>query len=334
MNARRCSVEQYIDFLLAAPRVVSTTEAARVQPPNPHAPAHDSFTRLLNELEPEPDVLWQEVRPLVRTQQSVLVLDDSTLDKPYARHMGLVGHFWSGKHRRVVKGINLLTLVCTDGDALWPCDYRLVNPADGKTKTKNDHFRDLLTVADARGFRPRCVAFDVWYSGRDNLKKVRGYGWTFLTQLRCNRKVNPDGTGNRAVSACAIAATGTVVHLEGFGLVKVFRIVATNGDTEHWVTNDLSMDEATRLMYAEQAWGIEEYHRGLKQHTGVERCQLRQSQAQRNHSGCAIRAFVRLEYHRFTTGISWFEAKWRIVRDAVRAYLAHPWLRLPKPATA
>jgi len=40
----------------------------------------------------------------------------------YARHMGLVGRFWSGKHKRVVQGIDLVTLLWTDGDGLWPCD--------------------------------------------------------------------------------------------------------------------------------------------------------------------------------------------------------------------
>jgi len=45
-------------------------------------------------------------------------------------------------------------------------------------------------------------------------------------------------------------------------------------------------------------------------------------------------AFVRLEYHRFTTGVSWFEAKWSLVRDAVRGYLSNPRYRLPPRATA
>jgi hypothetical protein len=36
----------------------------------------------------------------------------------------------------------------------------------------------------------------------------------------------------------------------------------------------------------------------------------------------ALRAFD--EYHCFVKGISWFEAKISIVRDAVRAYLAKP----------
>lgn len=51
---------------------------------------------------------------------------------------------------------------------------------------------------------------------------------------------------------------------------------------------------------------------------------MRSSRAQRNHVGLAIRAFLRLELHWFATGISWYEAKLTIVRDAIRAYLADP----------
>jgi len=45
-----------------------------------------------------------------------------------------------------------------------------------------------------------------------------------------------------------------------------------------------------------------------------------------------IRAFLRLELHWFNTGISWYEAKTSIVRDAVRAYLACPRLTLSPSA--
>jgi hypothetical protein len=75
---------------------------------------------------------------------------------------------------------------------------------------------------------------------------------------------------------------------------------------------------------------------GLKQYTEVERCQARRARSQRsqrNHIGCAIRAFVRLEWHRFTTGVSWFEAKWSVIREAVRAFLTEPRYRLPETAT-
>jgi putative transposase len=333
MNPPRATAEDYLQFLIGSPKVVSATEAARVQPDRPAAPAHDAFTRLLHRLEPDPQTLWDEVQPLIDPSAGVLVIDDSTLDKPRARHMGLVGHHWSGNHHRVVRGINLITLLWTDGDRLYPCDYRLYHKV-GDGKTKNDHFADLLAIAHGRGFTPQCVLFDGWYASVENLKRVRGFGWTFVTRLKSNRKVRIDHGAATALAEQPIAASGTVVWLPGYGEVRVFRIVAPDGDTTHWATNDLGMEEAVRLMFAELSWSIEEYHRGLKQFTGVERCQVRYGRGQRNHIGLALRAFVRLEYHRFTTGVSWFAAKWAIVREAVRRYLAEPLYRLPNSATA
>src|SRR5205085_3350076 len=101
-------------FLIAAPGPVSCTEAARVQPDSDRAPAHDAFTRLLTRIEPDPEALWAEAEPLVEKARGVLVIDDSTLDKPYARHIDLVTRHRSGKHRDVVRGINLITLLWTD----------------------------------------------------------------------------------------------------------------------------------------------------------------------------------------------------------------------------
>jgi len=153
---------------------------------------------------------------------------------------------------------------------------------------------------------------------------IRSYGWIWLTRLKRNRHVNPNNTGNRPLAEAAISSTGTVVHLKGYGFVKVFKIVTPDGDIDYWATNNLNLGELQRLQFAEFAWLIEEYHRGLKQCCGAERAQVRSSRAQRNHIGLSIRAFLRLELHWSTTGISWYEAKLAIVRDAIRAYLMAP----------
>lgn len=62
MNAPKVTDLDYINFLVAAPRVVSCTEAARVQPNDERAAAHDAFTRLLQRLEPDTEPLWQEAQ--------------------------------------------------------------------------------------------------------------------------------------------------------------------------------------------------------------------------------------------------------------------------------
>jgi hypothetical protein len=327
MNAAKATAEGYIDFLIASPRQASAIEAARCHPEGARGPAHDAFTRLLHRLEPEAEALWQEVQPQIRREDGFLILDDSVLDKPYARKMGLVHYVWSGKHKRAVKGIDLLTLLWTDGDRHVPCDYRLYDkPIDGKTK--NDHFRDLLQAAAARGFKPRGVLFDSWFTSLDNLKAIQRLGWKWLARLKSNRRVNPDRTGLRRLDEAAIAAAGTVVHLEGYGPVKVFLIAAKDGSKEYWATNHLPMTELERLQWSEASWKIEEYHRGLKQFANVERCQARATRAQRNHIGLSLRAFVRLEHFSYHSGISWFQAKVDIARDAVRAYLKNPRYRL------
>lgn len=130
-----------------------------------------------------------------------------------------------------MQGINLISLLWTEGDRHIPLDYWFYEKSvDGATK--NDHFRAMLDTAKARGFTPQCVVFDSWYGSLDNLKRIRGYEWIWLTRLKRNRYINPDGTGNCPLAEVDIATTGTVVHLKGYGRVKVFKLVAPNGDAE------------------------------------------------------------------------------------------------------
>jgi hypothetical protein len=93
-----------------------------------------------------------------------------------------------------------------------------------------------------------------------------------------------------------------VVHRKGFGLVWVFRTVSQNGDAEYWATNDLKMTEEKRQELERKGWGIEVYHRGLKQCCGVERAQVRKAVSILGHLLLALRAFLRLEAYRLRTG--------------------------------
>jgi hypothetical protein len=166
----------------------------------------------------------------------------------------------------------------------------------------------------------------------ENLKVMQSLGWRRLTQLKANRLVDPDGSGLIPVSQAGATTAETVVHLQDYGRIKVFAIAARDGDIEYWATGDPEMSELTRLELAERIWAEKEYHRGLEQYCGAERCQARGHTAQRNHVGLAIRALLRLEWHRHSTGVSWAEAKARVIRAAVRQYVACPLHVLPDAA--
>jgi len=329
----------YINFLIAAQRTFTCTEASRSQPVNSDAgalPAHDSFNRLL-ERSFDGESLWDEARRLVRLDDGVLVVDDTTLDKPYAEKMELVTRHWSGKHHAVVLGINLITTLWTDGKKLIPCDFRVYDKPMGAGgpfggKDKNEHMRDMLATAKQRGFRPRCVVFDSWYTALDNLKLIRALGWHWFARMKSNRLVDPGRSGNVPLESIEIPQEGRVVHLRGYGMVRVFRAVSRNGDVEYYATDDLEMMESERETLSDQGWGIEVYHRGIKQCCGIERSQVRKATKQLAHITLSLRAFLRLELKRTSDGTngrtSWYESKLSVIREAVRAYLANPLITL------
>jgi len=330
MNPPKVTDDDYINFIIATPRDVTATEAERVQPESKDAPAHDAFTRLLSRLEPDAETLWIEVRTQVDLNTGILVLDDSTLEKRYSEFNALVYRHWSGKQKAVVSGINLITLLWTDGVRCVPVDYRVFDK-DTDGKTKNDHFAEMLLAAFERGFNPQLVCFDSWYASVDNLKLCRALGWHFLTRLKSNRQIRVSGGGLQAVSEAGLCGgDGTICWLKGFGEIKVFRVRATDGASEYWATSLERMTEAEREARAKAAWRIEMYHRALKQQCLIERAQCRRLRPVLNHIGLCIRAFVRIESHCYREKMSWIEAKTSIIRDAVRAYLSNPrYLLLP-----
>lgn len=128
------------------------------------------------------------------------------------------------------------------------------------------------------------------------------------------------------------SSPGRQVHLQGYRFIKVLGVVAKacpeagrrDGDVEYWATNELTMTPEQREVLAKQAWGIEVYHRGIKQYCGVKKYPARKATARRFHILLALQAFLRLEVHRLRTGVSWYQAKAAIIQSAIREYLAHP----------
>ena len=323
INMPKCIDLDYINFLIASSTIFSCTEAARCYASRTNAPSHDCFTRLLQQQSSDTESLWAEMRKFVTLEEGFLIVDDTVLDKPYSKKIGFVRYQWSGKHHRTVKGIGLITLLWTDGKKILPIDFCIYD-IDQDSKTKNDHCIDMLDKAKERGFKPKFVMFDTWYASLKNLKNIRGKHWHFLTRLKSNRLVNPDDTINKPLDTIDIPPEGIVAHLKKYDFVKIFRIVAKNEDTQYWVTDVLGMDESEREDLANKSWKIEEYHRGLKQYCGVEKCQARKKESQRAHIMFSLRAFLRLEVQRIKEGISWFESKAKIHRVAAIKYLKRP----------
>ena len=313
----------YINFLVAAQCDVSCVKAAECYSESGIVVAHDKINRFLTRQSLTPETLWNEVECYVERRSGWLILDDTVLDKIYAKHIELTYYQWSGKHQKVVNGIGLITLVWTDGVNTFPVDYRIYDK-DSDDLTKNDHFREMITTASTRGFHPFFVMFDSWYSGIDNLKCITKLGWNWFSRIKKNRMVNPDHTDNRPVSSLVIPDDGMTVHMKKYGFVRVFHTVNKDGKERFWASNFLTMDHQDRKNLQAICWSIENYHRALKELCCVEDCKIRKEAGQRNHINCSIRAFIRLEAVNHINNITIYNAKWEISKSAIAEYLRHP----------
>jgi hypothetical protein len=253
-----------------------------------------------------------------------LIIDDSVLDKPYSKQIPFVRAQYSGNHHRVVIGIDIVTLLWTDGEKMIPVDYRVYDPSrDGKTK--NEHAREMLDSAQKRGFAPEYVLIDSWYSSIENLKSISSKNWKWIAELKSNRQVSLTQGTYYAVKDLDWASTQVhKVWLKAYGFIQVAEIDFENGDIAYVATNDLTLvNPETIKSHNSCRWNIETFHRGIKQYCGIERCFSQVERSQLNHILCAFLAFLKFEIRRIKTGVSWFEQKLSITRGAITAYLAN-----------
>jgi hypothetical protein len=293
-STANCTLPIYIGFLLSEPNAPSCCRLAEVM-----GISHDSVNRFLQREAYTPLDLFNESQRGLELKGGTLSVDDSVLDKPYSHHMALVGYFWSGKHHRVVKGINLITLYYTDIHGQHrPVNYRVYDKAEGKTK--NDYFQDLFAEVLAWGLEPAVVTGDSWYSGVDNLKRVRNHSLGFLFALESNRRVAVDKGAWVQVQHLEIPEEGQEVWLRGFGPVKVFRTWLKD-QPRHYAVHRPDGEPSAAVgreafrRWHDQHWQIEHYHRAIKQVCHVEHFQVRGEVPIRNHIFSAICGYVQLQ---------------------------------------
>lgn len=296
-STAQCNRTLYTLFLLAEPKYVSCVRLADVL----SEVSHDSVNRFLLRERYTPEDLFTEVKGNLNLEGGTLSVDDSVEDKPYRdpQKSAFIGYFWSGKHKRTVKGVNLITLYYTDtADHSYPVNYRIYDKAEGKTK--NDYFREMVLEVKQWGLKPAWVTGDSWYSSLENLKFLRHEKVGFLFGIATNRKVSIDRGTLVQVNQVEIPDDGSMVYLKAFGWVKVFCqpfkeelryyiLYQPTSEALHSVTRD------TFKRIHDDHWKIECFHRVIKQVCNIERFYVRGEQAIRNHFFCALRAFCKLQ---------------------------------------
>jgi DDE family transposase len=323
--------KQYVEYLVSTPKNCTCTYLAE----HLEDGSHDVVNDFLHQKRFLPREVWKLVKDRIEDSKAAfLLVDDSVQDKRYSRFIELVRAQYSGNEHRVIKGIGVVNLVHSagqDGD-FYPIDYRVYAP-DVDGKTKNDHFQEMFVNAlDLKHLQARTILFDGWYASAENLKLIQRRQRIFFTTLKSNRLVSLskeagyyhleeiEWTADRL-------AHGVLVKLKEVPFqVRLFKLVAPDGDLDWVITNDL--DETVTAQVAEASsdvrWQVEELHRGIKQLTGSEKCQCRTARAQRNHLACCYHAWISLKVKAKELGQTLYAVRERLFSHYLHAELQNP----------
>jgi hypothetical protein len=178
------------------------------------------------------------------------------------------------------------------------------------------------------------VLMDSWYATQKLMAQIERLEKTYYCPLKCNRRVDDSGgiQPYQRIDELAWNASeltqGNLVKVRGFpkdNKVKLLGVTVSTHRTEFVATNNLSQASSDAVQdVCDVRWKIEEFHRELKQLTGVEACQCRKARVQRNQIACALLVWSRLKAIAYNTGRTIYQIKHGMLSDYLIEQLKNP----------
>lgn len=323
----------YCQYLLSSPINYTVTNLAN----HLDGISHDRINRYLRGEKLTPRLLWENVKPLLQPCQNAYILfDDTVLDKRHSTSIDLTRRQYSGNEHRVIRGIGLISCVYVNGETgqFWVIDYRLYDP-DGDGQSKLDHVAAMLdAVVYSKQLPLTIVLMDSWYATQKLMAQIDQLGKHYYCPLKVNRKVDDSGGSAPYVRVDELdwsvqdLQQGKTIKIRGFPKdkkVKLFRVTVSTHRMDFVATNDISQASIDAVQDVSGIrWKIEQFHRELKQLTGVEACQCRKARIQRNHIACALLVWSRLKAIAYQSGRTIYQIKHEMLSSYLIEQLKHP----------
>ena len=204
---------------------------------------------------------------------------------------------------------------------------------------KLDHVSDMLSHSvHSKTLSFATVLMDNWYASKALMTLIEGLAKTYYCPLKANRNVDDSAAAQAYQRVDSLAWTkqelqhGKRVKLKGFPKhhkVQLFRVTVSTHRTDFVVTNDLAQNSVEVVQkVCRNRWKIEQFHREVKQLTGLEQCQCRKARIQRNHVACACLVWVKLNQLATKTNKSLYQLKYGLLDDYLTSQLKHPAIKM------
>ena len=299
----------------------------------------NSVYRFLHKHEFSPKYLWEKVKLLIEKSSSGrIIFDDTVLNKEYSFNIEGVRRQYSGCEHGIVKGIGIVNCLYFNPELgrSWIIDFRLFDP-DRDGKSKIEHVHDMVRSLIERNIPFTTVLMDSWYAVTKTLLWLDDLGKIYYCPIKSNRLVSDyqsDGKGEPYLPVNKLHWTeehldsGRVVKINKFPKnrpVKLFRIDISTDKTQYVITNNISLSSSADCQNEVAVrWKIEEFHRQIKQTTGIEKCQCRNNRSQRNHICLCMQVWVFLSEMAFKYGTNIYRIKRKILNDFLYLQMKNP----------
>ena len=348
----------YSDYLLASFGVTTATGLSQLLEGEV---SHDQVPRYLAGPKKTASALWRTVKSLGREGQAeagVLILDDSIEEKPYTDENDIVCWHYDHSTDRLLKGINFLTALYSSQGVKVPVGFHLVaktekytDPKTQKEKrrspvSKNAVCQELIKQAVSNRIPFRCVLFDVWFASAETRVFIkRRQRRDFICPLKTNRKValsqaaKQQGRYVRVATLESEAHATTIVYLEGvdFPLVLVKQVFTHEDGSvgiRYLVSSDTTLSFADLTATSHERWGVECYHKSLKQNVSLAKSPTQTVTTQTNHFFAALCGFITLERLKGKTQLNHFALKAKLYLNALHSAFATLRTLTPVQSTA
>ncbi len=290
---------------------------------------HDSVSRYLNGSKISSKAVWERVEnEIIYSKRGYLLFDDSVLDKSGSKKIELARWQYSGTTHDTVMGIGVVNCVYYNPeiDRYWVIDFRIYQP-DKDGKKKYEHLQDMMLKAIERNVMFKTVLMDTWYAIISLMQWINSLGYKFVCPVRSNRLIldrwtDRDNPKYRSVKDLPWDSDklkqGSDAKLKSCSLkLKLFRLMVHSNRTDYIVTNDneaiCTPEDATEACAFR--WKIEQYHREVKQTTGIAKCQARNAKAQRKHIVTSILAWIVMHAQACAKNTNIYQLKNRPLKD-------------------
>ena len=323
----------YCQYLLSSQINYTITNLAE----HLEAISHDKINRYLQKEKLTPRLLWDNVKDEIEIDENAyLIFDDTVIDKSHSEEIELTRWQYSGNEHGVIRGIGLINCIYVNHQVgkFWIIDYRIYDPS-GDGKTKIDYVLDMLeNLVYYKAIPFSTVLMDSWYATNKLMLHIDSLGKVYYCPLKRNRLVDETGGQEdyQQIEKLSWEKTelkqGKIIKIKKFPgakKLKLFRVTVSTDRTEFIVTNDVSQNSTEVVQQAcNVRWKVEEFHRELKQLTGVESCQCRKGRIQRNHIACAILVWLRLKTLAYKTAQTIYQIKHSLLSNYLIEQLKRP----------